>query len=133
MAKDAHIPARSPSESAPKITYVTLTADNQELQAQFDTAITRVKAAEPRTCPLLIAGQPRATGETTESRSPADSRVVVARVASGSATDVADAVAAARAAFPAWRGRPWQERAAILERVAHKIRERRFELGAWLV
>jgi 1-pyrroline-5-carboxylate dehydrogenase len=133
MAKDAHIPARSPSESAPKITYVTLTADNQELQAQFDAAIARVKAAEPRTCPLLIAGQPRATGETTESRSPADTRVLVARVASGSAADVADAVAAAKAAFPAWRGRPWQERAAILERVAQKIRERRFELGTWLV
>jgi 1-pyrroline-5-carboxylate dehydrogenase len=118
-----------------KITYVTLTADNQELHAQFDAAIAQVRAGLPsvRTCPLLIGGSARATSETTESRNPADTRVVLARVASGNASDVTDAVAAAKAAFPAWRRRPWQERAEILGRASQGIRERRFELGAWLI
>jgi 1-pyrroline-5-carboxylate dehydrogenase len=123
MAKDA------------KITYVTLTADNLELHAQFDVAIAQVRASlgAGRTCPLTIGGQPRATAETTESRNPGDTRMVVARVASGNRADVADAVAAASAAFPAWRRTPWQQRGEILSRAARAIRERRFELGAWLI
>ena len=44
-----------------------------------------------------------------------------------------DAVAAARAAFPRWSAVPWQERAAILDRAADIVRERRFELAAWLI
>src|SRR5688572_8524578 len=66
-----------------KITYVTLTADNQELNAKFDAAISQVKSALGRTCPLYIGGKARPTQTTTESLSPADTRTVVARVASG--------------------------------------------------
>jgi 1-pyrroline-5-carboxylate dehydrogenase len=121
MAKDA------------KITYVTLTADNQELHAQLDEAITKVKGSLGRTLPLHVGGKTRATSATTESRNPADTRVIVARASSGNADDVNEAVAAAKAAFPAWRHRPWQERADILARAAKLIRERRYELVVWLI
>jgi 1-pyrroline-5-carboxylate dehydrogenase len=40
------------------------------------------------------------------------------------------AIAAARAAFPAWSARPWQERVALLRKVADGIRARRWELSA---
>jgi 1-pyrroline-5-carboxylate dehydrogenase len=116
-----------------KITYVTLSADNQELNAQFDAAINQVRGAVGRTCPLYIGGKARPTKATTESLSPTDTRVVVARAASGTADDVRDAVAAAKAAYPAWRHTPWQKRGEILARAAKGIRERRFELSAWLI
>jgi malonate-semialdehyde dehydrogenase (acetylating)/methylmalonate-semialdehyde dehydrogenase len=56
--------------------------------------------------------------ETLETRSPA-SGAVLAEVPLSSADDVAAATAAARAAFPAWRGTPPQQRA----RALFKLRE----------
>ena len=90
--------------------------------ASFDAAISRVKAELGRTTPLYIGGKARPTAETTASRSPADTRVVVARVAAGTAQDVHDAVAAAKAAYPAWRRTPWQKRIEILGRAADGVR-----------
>src|SRR6185436_1368031 len=116
-----------------KITYATLTADNQELNAKFDAAIVQVRGALGRTCPLYINGKARPTQSTTDSLSPADTRTVVARVASGTVEDVGDAVAAAKAAYPGWRHTPWQKRNEILARAAKTIRDRRFELSAWLI
>src|SRR5262245_16902428 len=119
--------------AAGKITYVSLSADDPEVNAAFDAAISKVRAELGATQPLYVGGEPRAKAETFESRSPTDTRVVVARLASGSADDVRDAVAAARAAFPAWSGVPWMRRAEILERAAEIIRSRRYELSAWLI
>ena len=116
-----------------KITYVTLSADNQELNAKFDAAISQVRGALGKTYPLYIGGKPRPAASTSDSLSPTDTRTVVARVASGTVEDVRDAVAAAKAAFPAWRHTPWQKRNEILARAARSIRDRRFELSAWLI
>src|SRR6185503_18463202 len=45
----------------------------------------------------------------------------LAEVASGGALEVAAAVAAAKAAFPAWAGRPASERATLLRRLGDLI------------
>ncbi len=121
------------TSNAPKVTYATLSGDNQEIQADFDVGVARAKAALGQAHPLYIGGKARASSDTTNSTNPADTRVVVARVAAGTAKDVEDAVAAAKAAFPAWRNTPWQQRAAILGRAAAAIRDRRYELAAFLV
>jgi 1-pyrroline-5-carboxylate dehydrogenase len=121
MAKDA------------KITYATLSADDDGMHRQFDDAIAGIRASLGRTTGLHIGGRTRATQKTTASTSPADTRVVVANVAAGTPADVNDAVAAARAAFPAWRRAPWQDRAKLLGRAAEIIRKRRFELATWLI
>jgi 1-pyrroline-5-carboxylate dehydrogenase len=47
--------------------------------------------------------------------------------------DVDDAVAAAKAAYPAWSSRPYGERVEILRRAANLIRERKFLLSALLI
>jgi 1-pyrroline-5-carboxylate dehydrogenase len=52
--------------------------------------------------------------------------------ARGTRQDVQDAIAAARAAFPAWSRRPWQERVALLRRAADLISERQMEFSALL-
>lgn len=117
----------------PKVTYVTLSADNDEVHAAFEGAIARVRGQLGRTWPLHVGGRTRVTAETTVSNSPSDTSVVVGRVSSASAEDVREAVTAAKAAFPAWRGTPWQVRADHLSRASALIRERRFDLATWAI
>ncbi|MBV8496863.1 MAG: aldehyde dehydrogenase family protein, partial [Gammaproteobacteria bacterium] len=68
----------------------------------------------------LINGQPAASRSYFESVNPATQKVL-AEVARGGAAEVAAAVAAAKAAFPAWAGRPATERATLLHRVGDLI------------
>src|SRR4051794_26518009 len=120
----------SPTE---KVTYISLSADDPALDAAFETAIADARGALGRSYPLHIAGATRPGAAPIESRSPTDTRVIVARVATATDGDVRDAVAAAHEAFPRWSAVPWQERAAIIDRAADFVRERRLELAAWLI
>ena len=121
--------------SANKVTYVSLSADDPAIDAGFAAAIADARAALGSLAPLRVAGEIRAgaAAGAIESRNPADTRVVVARVATAGKDDLRDAVAAARAAFPAWSGRTWQERVAIVERAADIVRARKFELSVWMI
>src|SRR3989344_6060243 len=58
-------------------------------------------------------GPPSAGGKTPTSATPADTREVVAVAPSSSSRDVDEAVAAARAAWPAWRAMPAPRRGEI--------------------
>ncbi|HEX7225879.1 MAG TPA: aldehyde dehydrogenase family protein [Candidatus Limnocylindria bacterium] len=113
-----------------KITYATLSADNEDLQSAFDAALERARADLGRTYPMRIGAEDRLRDETFEDRSPIDRSLVVARFPVGTRDDVRDAVAAARAAYPAWRDTPWQERLAILRRAAEIISDRQFDYAA---
>jgi len=68
----------------------------------------------------LINGKPVASHSYFESINPA-TQESLAEVASGGALEVAAAVAAAKAAFPAWAGRPATERATSLRRLGDLI------------
>ena len=68
----------------------------------------------------LINGKPVASHSYFESINPA-TQESLAEVASGGALEVAAAVAAAKAAFPAWAGRPASERATSLRRLGDLI------------
>ncbi len=116
-----------------KVTYATLTADNDELHSQLDSAIGRVREKLGKTHGLYIGEGTRTGGATFESRSPIDTRVVLGHFGSGTPEDASDAVARAKSAAAAWEAVPWQERAAKLDRAAEIIRERLHELTAWLV
>lgn len=113
-----------------KITYATLSADNEELQSAFDAALERARAALGETYPMIIGDEERTSNDTFEDRSPIDRELVIARFPTGTRTDVQDAIAAARAAYPAWRATPWRERLAILRRAADLISERQFDYAA---
>jgi 1-pyrroline-5-carboxylate dehydrogenase len=119
--------------TASKVTYVSLSADDPAIDAGFTAAIAAAPGAMGATAPLLVAGEARAGAGAIESYNPADTRLVVARVAAAGETDLRDGVAAARGAFPAWSARPWQERAAIIERAAEIVRERKFELSVAMI
>ena len=113
-----------------KITYATLSADNEELQSAFDEAVERVRGQLGQSYPMLIGGEERRAAEEFEDRSPIDRDIVVSRFPVGTRQDVRDAVAAARAAFPAWRDLGWQKRLQIMRRAADLISERQFEYAA---
>jgi acyl-CoA reductase-like NAD-dependent aldehyde dehydrogenase len=79
---------------------------------------------------MLIGGERvgAASGETIESRDPATGELL-GRFPRGAAADVDAAVAAASAAFPAWRRTPALERAAHLDRLADLIAAHADELA----
>ncbi len=113
-----------------KITYATLSADNEELQAAFDAAVTRVRDELGRSYPMLIGAEERRGATEFEDRSPIDSQIVVSRFPVGTRQDVRDAIAAARSAFPAWRDLGWRSRLELIRRAADLISERQFDYAA---
>jgi 1-pyrroline-5-carboxylate dehydrogenase len=120
-------------EQAFKITYETMSADNKELQAAFDAAIERVKGGLGQTYPQIIGGERRTSDKTFPNISPIDTDVIVGHFQAGTRADAADAIAAARAAFPAWRDTPYMERIALIRKAADMISQRRFELSAMMI
>jgi len=113
-----------------KITYATLSADNEELQSAFDGAVERVRPELGRSYPMLIGGELRSGATEFEDRSPIDTSIVVSRFPLGTAQDVRDAIGAARAAFPAWRDLGWRKRLELIRRAADLISQRQFDYAA---
>jgi aldehyde dehydrogenase (NAD+) len=79
-----------------------------------------------------IAGEWVAGASVTINRNPSDVRDVVGEYAQADAAQARAAIAAAKAAFPAWATGSIQERANILERAATEIIARKDELGRLL-
>ncbi|HYC06455.1 MAG TPA: aldehyde dehydrogenase family protein [Candidatus Binatia bacterium] len=122
------------TDAAPrlKITYATLRNDNDELHAQFEAGVETVRRSLLGGYHRNYVGGVERDGEGTfEKRSPIDGSVM-GTFARGTRQDVRDAIAAAREAFPAWSRRPWQERVALLRKVADAISERQMEFSALL-
>ena len=114
-----------------KITYTSANVDWDSFHRQFDAALAQVRAQLGREYPLYIGGAAvTTTAKPIVDTSPIDTRVVLGRFAVATAAQVDRAVAAARAAQPAWARRDWPERVGTLRRAAALIRERKFELAA---
>ena len=113
-----------------KITYATLSADNEELQSAFDAAVERVRSTLGASYPMLIGSEERRTDTEFEDRSPIDRDIVVARFPLGGRQDARDAIVAAREAFPAWRDLGWRARLELMRSAADLISERQFDYAA---
>lgn len=121
------------TDAAPriKITYATLRADNEQLHSQFEAALARVQRGLGGSHRNVIAGKERDGATQSELRpSPIDRDLVVGRFADGTRQDVQDAIAAARAAQPAWAALGWEGRLEILRRAAELISDRLLEISA---
>ncbi len=70
--------------------------------------------------------------DASDNVNPSNTGDVIGRYASGSAADVADAVAAAKSAFPAWARSGVLERHTILRKTSDEILARKEELGTLL-
>ena len=118
------------AEQGFRITYATMTADDEELHRAYDEGIERARAWIGQERPFFVNGEARMGEETHEERSPIDRDIVIARFGQASRQDVRDAIAAAEAFFPEWAATPWQERVRLIRRAADLITERRYELAA---
>jgi RHH-type transcriptional regulator, proline utilization regulon repressor / proline dehydrogenase / delta 1-pyrroline-5-carboxylate dehydrogenase len=105
-------------------------ADNRERQR---TALTAFNAKLGRKFPLIIAGQKITDRAYVPSVNPARPDQVVGSWARATIADADAAIAAAKAAFPLWRDKPVEDRAAVLERTAELMETRRMELNALLI
>ena len=113
-----------------KLTYATMFNPPEELHERFEAALDEVKAEMGNEHFMIIGGQDRKASGTFEDRSPINTDWVLGKFQKGDDKDAADAIAAARQAFPAWSGRPWQERVALLRKAADLIDQRIFKIGA---
>ncbi|HXD73293.1 MAG TPA: aldehyde dehydrogenase family protein [Vicinamibacterales bacterium] len=114
-----------------KITYATMSGNQMEdLHRELDAAIESVKKTFGRRYPLVINGRDVFASSEFDDRSPIDTRLLLGTFQSASREQTREAIAAAKAAYPAWSARPWTERVALLKKVADGIRARRWEISA---
>ncbi len=120
----------SPS-TRPKITYATAQIDSEQLDIEYEAGLAATRATLGEHHRNVVGGQEVDSGQSSETRSPIDG-APLGTFALATELDVHAAVAAAKAAFPAWSRRPWQERVAILRRVADLLGERQMQLAGLL-
>jgi 1-pyrroline-5-carboxylate dehydrogenase len=113
-----------------RLTYATMFDPPEELHRSYDRALAKVKSELGREHPLLVGGEKRLAPDKFDDRSPINTDWVLARFQKGGVDDAKAAIAAARAAFPAWSALPWQKRVQHLRRVSELISRRVFEFAA---
>jgi len=113
-----------------KLTYSTMFNPPEELHTRFAEALLKVKGELGREYPMLINGQERFSADKHYAHSPINTDMHLATFQKGTAQDAADAVAAAKAAFPAWSRMNWEERVYLLRKLADIIDERIYEISA---
>jgi len=96
-------------------------------------AIRKVAGSFGATYPLIIGGAEVTVGKTFDSLNPSRKSQVIGRFQAAGAEQMEAAVQAALAAFATWSRVPAGERAGLLFRGAGLMRERRFELNAWMI
>ena len=111
-----------------------LTDFNDPKNAQrMQQALEKVRGELGRTYPLVIGGREISEGPTFESYNPAKPDQVVGRFPKATVEQANQAIEAADRAFETWSRVPAEERAKYVFKAADILRERKFELEAWLV
>ncbi len=116
-----------------KITYTATPDQIKAMHATFDQALQGVEQDLGKTYPMILNGKDVTGRKLFDVRAPANTELLLGKFQTGTKEDVAAAVAAAKAAFPAWSHRPWQERVEIVRKAAGLIRERKFRLASLLI
>ena len=117
------------AEQGFRITYATMSADNEELHQLYEKGIEVAKSWLGQQHPFYVNGEARTGSGYKEARSPIDG-TVIGEFAQATREDVRDAVAAAKGAFHDWANRPWQERVDIMRKAADLMSDQRNELSA---
>jgi 1-pyrroline-5-carboxylate dehydrogenase len=111
-----------------RVTYATLSADNEDLHTAYEEGLQVARSWLGATIPARVGTEERTDGPAFDVTSPGDLSVRLCTAHEATAADIDDAVAAARAS--SWRHTPWPERVAVLRRAADLISDRSAELAA---
>ena len=106
---------------------------NPENQRRMRAAIEKVRNELGREYDLVIGGRRVKTAKKLQSINPAHPSEVVGLHQMAGAAEVEPAMEAALKAFESWSRTSWDTRTNLLFRTAQLMRERKFELMAWLV
>lgn len=101
-------------------------------RTQFFQALNTVRQQLGQTYLPLVNGERVETESKVDSVNPARPSEVVGHIGLLSVEQAETAIAAAKAAFPAWKATPAKERANILRKAADLLEQRRAELCAWM-
>ncbi|MEO0540325.1 MAG: L-glutamate gamma-semialdehyde dehydrogenase [Cyanobacteria bacterium P01_A01_bin.105] len=104
-----------------------------EARSAAQQAIEKVHEQLGQTYWPWVNGAALKTDQTVKSVNPSNPTELVGKVGLLSQDQADQAIAAAKAAFPAWRDTPAAERAACLRRAADLMAARRHQLCAWIV
>ncbi len=102
-------------------------------RAAFPSSIAQVRTRLGKTYPLFINGKEVRTNDFIPTVNPNKPSEVLGQICQAGTTEVGAAIAAAKAAFPAWRDTDPRTRAEYLLEAAQAARKRLFELSAWQV
>ncbi len=115
-----------------KITYATMSADNEELNQAYERAVEKARQRLGSVHGVWVDGEERTDREMYEERSPIDRDLVVGTYAQATTQDVDDAVAAARAFAPEWEAWGWERRRDLMLAAADIMDEETFDLAAMM-
>jgi len=118
------------SSSGFKVTYSTMGMDAEAFHKDFEEALDEIEKNFGKSYPNYIGGQARESAQTSENRSPIDTRLVLGTFAKADQQDTADAIAAAKASFKVWRDMGWKGRLPIMRHAADLISERKYMLAS---
>src|SRR5436305_7236252 len=114
----------------PRVTYSNTGEDFSGVHAHLDEIIPEAEARLlGKSRPALIGRRDRSEGEMLAARSPIDRNIVLGEFPQADASLVDEAVAAAKAAFPAWRDLGWPQRVAWVRAGADAIDERKWDVS----
>ena len=113
----------------PKITYVTLAAD-ESIHPKFEAALERFKEDLGGRYPMFI-GEDQVWSEDGEfaHNSPIDTSITVGRFQVGTRSHAKLAIAAAKKAFQMWSRKSWIDRVGIMNQAAELIDQRKFDIA----
>ena len=113
----------------PKITYVTLAAD-ESIHPKYEAALEKFKEDLGGRYPMFI-GEDQVWSEDGEfaHNSPIDTSITVGRFQVGTRSHAKLAIAAAQKAFPTWSRKTWIDRVGIMNRAAELIDQRKFDIA----
>ncbi|HEU5112530.1 MAG TPA: aldehyde dehydrogenase family protein, partial [Acidimicrobiia bacterium] len=113
-----------------KITYATMSTDNEEMNRAYEDALESVKPRLGQVHGVAVDGDHRTDRELYQEVSPIDSSIVVGRYAQAVAKDVDDAVSTAKAFAPEWEAWGWEGRRDLMLAAADHMDSQLFELAA---
>ncbi len=113
-----------------KITYATMSTDNEEMNRAYEDALESVKPRLGQDHGVAVDGKHRKDRDFFEEVSPIDSGIVIGRYAQAVTQDVDDAVSAAKAFAPEWEAWGWERRRDLMLAAADHMDSQLFELAA---
>jgi acyl-CoA reductase-like NAD-dependent aldehyde dehydrogenase len=115
-----------------RLTYATMFDPPESMHTAFDAALAALRGQLGARHGLFVQGEDVWRDDCQRLVSPIDSDMVLGDFALATPADVERALRVAQAAWPAWRARPAQERAALLRRTADAMEARVYDIAAAL-